>query len=322
METQSSNRSLFVAAAVLILAVVAVLVFWTYQKPKTNVNPVACTAEAKICPDGSAVGRTGPNCEFSPCPNADAQTSPITFDNIKSGDTVKSPLTVTGKAPGSWFFENSFPVVLLDSNGQVIAQGAASSSKNWMTSDLIPFRAVLTFVTEQSWSGKLVLKKDNPSGLPGNDKSVILPVTILANDYKNIGYVVNDVPAILVNGLSDDKISPTSDTHVITRYFGNEATGDFNGDGQEDIAFLITQETGGTGTFFYLVVALKKGVGYAGVNAVLLGDRIAPQTTNYENNQIVVNYATRAPGEPMTSAPTVGVSKRFKVIAGELKESK
>jgi heat shock protein HslJ len=31
-------------------------------------EPVACTMEAKICPDGSAVGRTGPNCEFAPCP--------------------------------------------------------------------------------------------------------------------------------------------------------------------------------------------------------------------------------------------------------------
>lgn len=28
----------------------------------------ACTEEAKVCPDGSAVGRTGPNCEFAPCP--------------------------------------------------------------------------------------------------------------------------------------------------------------------------------------------------------------------------------------------------------------
>lgn len=28
----------------------------------------ACTKEAKICPDGSSVGRTGPNCDFSPCP--------------------------------------------------------------------------------------------------------------------------------------------------------------------------------------------------------------------------------------------------------------
>ncbi len=28
----------------------------------------ACTTEAKLCPDGSAVGRTGPNCEFAECP--------------------------------------------------------------------------------------------------------------------------------------------------------------------------------------------------------------------------------------------------------------
>lgn len=32
----------------------------------------ACTEEAKICPDGSAVGRTGPNCEFAPCPEEPA----------------------------------------------------------------------------------------------------------------------------------------------------------------------------------------------------------------------------------------------------------
>lgn len=37
-----------------------------------NKNPVACTMEAKICPDGSSVGRSGPNCEFAPC----ATTSP------------------------------------------------------------------------------------------------------------------------------------------------------------------------------------------------------------------------------------------------------
>ena len=29
---------------------------------------VACTEEAKICPDGSSVGRVGPDCNFAPCP--------------------------------------------------------------------------------------------------------------------------------------------------------------------------------------------------------------------------------------------------------------
>lgn len=32
-------------------------------------HPVACTEEAKMCPDGSGVGRTGPNCEFAACPS-------------------------------------------------------------------------------------------------------------------------------------------------------------------------------------------------------------------------------------------------------------
>jgi hypothetical protein len=32
-----------------------------------------CTAEALICPDGSAVGRSGPDCEFAPCPGEGAE---------------------------------------------------------------------------------------------------------------------------------------------------------------------------------------------------------------------------------------------------------
>jgi hypothetical protein len=42
----------------------------TDEENKKLIPPTqqACTMEAKICPDGSAVGRTGPNCEFSPCP--------------------------------------------------------------------------------------------------------------------------------------------------------------------------------------------------------------------------------------------------------------
>ncbi len=36
--------------------------------PKPTDNQVFCTQEAKRCPDGSYVGRSGPNCEFAPCP--------------------------------------------------------------------------------------------------------------------------------------------------------------------------------------------------------------------------------------------------------------
>lgn len=38
-------------------------------------GPAACTQEAKLCPDGSAALRTGPNCEFAECPTATATTT-------------------------------------------------------------------------------------------------------------------------------------------------------------------------------------------------------------------------------------------------------
>lgn len=43
----------------------------------SNDDPVACTLEAKICPDGTAVGRVGPNCEFAACPVSDTRPEPL-----------------------------------------------------------------------------------------------------------------------------------------------------------------------------------------------------------------------------------------------------
>ncbi len=39
-----------------------------YFSTGKKASVIACTQEAKICPDGSAVSRTGPNCEFALCP--------------------------------------------------------------------------------------------------------------------------------------------------------------------------------------------------------------------------------------------------------------
>ncbi|OGZ06092.1 MAG: hypothetical protein A2845_01605 [Candidatus Lloydbacteria bacterium RIFCSPHIGHO2_01_FULL_49_22] len=50
----------------LIILIFAFILPWY---PSTGVTAGSCTAEAKICPDGSAVGRTGPDCTFDRCPN-------------------------------------------------------------------------------------------------------------------------------------------------------------------------------------------------------------------------------------------------------------
>lgn len=51
------------------------LAAWHYTF-QADPEPVACTMEAKQCPDGSYVGRTGPSCEFAPCPGTPVSEAP------------------------------------------------------------------------------------------------------------------------------------------------------------------------------------------------------------------------------------------------------
>lgn len=135
--------------------------------------------------------------------------------------------------------------------------------------------------------------------LPG--QSVLSP--------KDATYRIEGKMVTLKNGMAEVEVAPGSAAKIVTRYFGNEVAHDFNGDGREDIAFLVTQETGGSGTFFYIVAALNTEQGYVGSDAVFLGDRIAPQSTHMgTGNIIVVNYAERALGESFAVRPSVGKS--------------
>jgi heat shock protein HslJ len=96
------------------------------------------------------------------------------------------------------------------------------------------------------------------------------------------------------------------------RWFGNELRKDLDGDGREDVAFIATRNPGGSGTFFYLVAALDTEQGPRGSDGVLLGDRIAPQaTTSGPGRSVVVAYAERGRGEPMSAAPSVGRTRRL-----------
>jgi hypothetical protein len=101
-------------------------------------------------------------------------------------------------------------------------------------------------------------------------------------------------------------------------YFGNELKTDLNGDGREDVAFIVTYSPGGSGTFYYAVAALNTEKGYMGSDGYLLGDRIAPQATTLSTNPkqvgvVVFNYADRAPNEPMVAKPSVGKSAYLKL---------
>lgn len=134
-------------------------------------------------------------------------------------------------------------------------------------------------------------------------------------DGKNATFTIDGQPVTLVNGVSETPAAPGSASKIVTRYFGNEAKGDLSGDGIADTAFLVTQDGGGSGLFYYAVVAVTIPGGYKTTNAFFVGDRIAPQSTYIPTNsqELQVNYAERKSGEPMTAQPSQGATLLLKV---------
>jgi hypothetical protein len=137
---------------------------------------------------------------------------------------------------------------------------------------------------------------------------------------QNATYTIDNEAVTLINGTSEIDI-PDSSSKKITIYLGNyEIKGDFNGDGIEDSAFLLTQNSGGSGTFFYIAAVLSTKDGYKGTNAIFFGDRISPKTLEFKNGEIIVNYLDRRIDQPMVSFPSIPTTKYFKINGDALTE--
>lgn len=245
-------------------------------------NQRACTMEAKLCPDGSAVGRSGPNCEFAACPAvnsiiSEAEARAIAEKTcIKGGEALSAGIYNEGTK--TWWFDANLNATRPGCNPACVVDETTKTAEiNWRCTGLINI------------------------------------------DPKNGTYLIEGKSVTLTNGYNEWMATPVSATKIVTRYFGNEAYGDFDGDGNEDVAFLLTQTGEGTGLFYYVTANLG---GIGGINALLIGDRIAPQTTEFKNDLIVVNYADRKPDEPFTVQPSVGYSRYFKVVDNKLVEYK
>lgn len=99
-----------------------------------------------------------------------------------AGQLVTSPFVVRGEARGGWYFEATFPVTLLDADGNVVVSHYAQAQGEWMTNDFAPFMSTLNFDAPATATGTLVLSRSNASGLPEHDAEVRIPVRFRADD--------------------------------------------------------------------------------------------------------------------------------------------
>ncbi len=102
----------------------------------------------------------------------------VKLDIIKPGNVVLPQFAVTGEARGMWYFEGSFPIEVLGADGTVLVQVPAAAVTDWMTENFVPFRATID-LGDYSGPATLILKRDNPSGLPENDASLRVPIDVL-----------------------------------------------------------------------------------------------------------------------------------------------
>lgn len=149
--------------------------------------------------------------------------------------------------------------------------------------------------------------------------SVVTPVpteTVVTKNPHDGTYIIGGQKITLTNGLSEIKAAPGSAAKIITRYFGSDVAADFDLDGRQDLAFIVSQDAGGSGMFYYVVALLNTKNGSAGTQAVLLGDRIAPQTLELKGkNTLIANFAERKAGESFAVPPSVARSLYLRLNA-------
>ncbi len=179
------KKSLYLLAGLVFLGIIA----W-FGFSRTAKAPTAMLSFQDCVDAGYPVMESYPR----QCKTSDGKTfaeelpEKITYSNASAdliavelpfpGAVTGKDFKVIGKARGTWFFEASFPVKVLDKDGKLLAVAIAQAQSDWMTEDFVPFTANVSVPQSYIGPATLLLQKDNPSGLPSHDASISFPITI------------------------------------------------------------------------------------------------------------------------------------------------
>lgn len=122
---------------------------------------------------------------------------------------------------------------------------------------------------------------------------------------RNITVSIDNQKFELRDGVAERPAGADSAAANTVRIVGEPALGDATGDGKPDAALMIRNEPGGSGTFYYAVVAVDHDGSYRASNVIALGDRIEPEGIEFSNGHFVYRFKERKSGEPMAATPSM-----------------
>ncbi len=148
---------------VIIVVIIVALSFWFWRRDKVLTVPTPSVSSSQT-PTSTATNQSFSDLIY------------VSRPQLNDLMDASKPIIIEGKARGSWYFEASFPVKLIDANGKVLAQSNIMANGDWMTTNFVPFTKELVFSVPTTTAGKLILEKDNPSGLPQNAAQLEIPI--------------------------------------------------------------------------------------------------------------------------------------------------
>lgn len=150
-------RKIYISIGILIIVLITLLFYFTLT-PQTAQNETTVDSEATT--------------------TIATKDDLIKLYSPTAGAEIASPLIVTGEARGTWFFEATFPIILTDWDGLIIAEGYATAEDDWMTEEYVDFSGTLNFTKPNVPydRGSLILQKSNPSGLPEHDNALEIQI--------------------------------------------------------------------------------------------------------------------------------------------------
>lgn len=91
---------------------------------------------------------------------------------------VHGILSYRGDIKGGYFFEANILINILDANKKVLKNSNATATTDWMTSGPVSFEGNIDFTGLPKGPAYFEIHNDNASGLPQNDKSILIPIII------------------------------------------------------------------------------------------------------------------------------------------------
>ena len=155
------NKNLIILFLSAVIIIILAIVGFNYAKKPADIN----NNQNQLTNENVNVNDEG-----------DKVSQMIVVENPQANAEVTSPMTVTGRARGNWFFEASFPIAVYNANNQKLGIGIAQAKSDWMTENFVDFEAQIEFDNPGTGEGYLLVQKDNPSGLPQYDASLKIPI--------------------------------------------------------------------------------------------------------------------------------------------------